>query len=169
MMKLASKTLSALLGLVLLGVLDYGACLALKNVLMASFANLDQQVVILAGMAAANLLLSALTIAGGMRWTMEMENKLRRYTERVELYTHWLHGLCQSLRNATRHDLADNGKVLQGSCALKKDMLQRRDIGFMKAFVDFWKSLGEAGYEGPHFPSLAVKVLFEMRKDIGQV
>jgi hypothetical protein len=166
-MKTVNKMISGLFGLAILGALCYGAYFALKHVVAAPFAKLDQQVAVVTAIAAATLLLSALIIASGMRWAKEREHEHRQRAERAALYERLLNAWSETRRQETGNNHVGKSQSPEDLPALEKQLLLRGHANVLKAYTAFRKLEKEAGPQNPAAKSAFVKILFAMRKDLG--
>ena len=163
-MKPLNKILSALLGLALLGALVTGAYFGFKNIIVAPFTRLGQPISLITGIASMVLLLSAFIIASGMRWAKERESELRLRAEKALLYENFLNAWVDTMRPGNNNYPIQLGESQRH---LEQQLLLRASPNVLKAYVALRKLEIEARLQINTLQPVVVKMLIEMRKDLG--
>jgi hypothetical protein len=160
-MKFISTTLSVLFGLALLGLLGAGVYYAFHFIIDSLFAKLDPQLTAIATIAAATLLICTSIIASAMRWSRNHSCELT--ARKIAAYDYFIQIWGGLLWQEAYQDEINADDVQK----LEKHLILRANPKVIQAYIALRQLEAETGLPNAKVTSQFIKVLMEMRKDLG--
>jgi len=160
-MKFISTIFPVLFGLALLGLLGAGVYYAFHFIINSLFARLDPQLAAIATIAAATLLICTSIIASALRWSGKSTNELN--TRKTAAYDYFIRIWGGLFWQATYQSEIDAGDLLE----LEKQLILWADPKVIQAYIILQRLETETGLPNPTATAQFIKVLMEMRKDLG--
>lgn len=160
-MKFISTTLSLLFGLSLLGLLGAGVYYAFHFIIDSLFAKLDPQLAAIATIAAATLLICTSIIASALRWSGKSTDALN--TRKIAAYEYFMQ-IWGTLLWQDAYQVEIDADDLQ---ELEKQLILWANPKVIQAYIALRQLKPETGLSNSKVTSQFIKVLMEMRKDLG--
>lgn len=163
-MKTLGVFFGVMLGIALLVAMAAGGYVVFK-VVLDLFGTLEPQVATITAIASVVALLCAAHIAGGFKWTGRKKAEIQVRADKANLYERIVLIWGEKLSHRTTVMDQATGDELH---KLERLLTLRGSSKVIKTYVDLQVLEKNAGLQSPEIPSQVVKVLLEMRKDLGQ-